>query len=96
MCFCVWRNKRFKSNWDVWISVILRRLDGKVRLQKMGEYKFFWMGCVKRIHVVGLLVTDKWIKKVLHGSEACEQETVGGEGNIVERTVLNLISAQAG
>ena len=27
--------------------------------RKMGEYKFFWMGCAKGIHGVGLLVADR-------------------------------------
>ena len=27
--------------------------------RKLGEYKFFWMGCSKGIHGVGLLVADR-------------------------------------
>ena len=27
--------------------------------RKLGEYKFFWMGCSKGIRVVGLLVADR-------------------------------------
>ena len=27
--------------------------------RKLGEYKFFWMGCSKEIHGVGLLVADR-------------------------------------
>ena len=57
----------------------------------MGEYKFFWMGCAKGIHGVGLLVADRGIEKVL------EVKRVNGRlmvmRVIVGRTVLNLISA---
>ena len=46
----------------------------------MGEYKFFWMGCAKGIHGVGLLVADRWIDKVLE----VKRVTDGGESNCRE------------
>ena len=48
--------------------------------EKMGEYKFFWMGCAKGIHGVGLLVAEGWIEKEVK----CVSETDGGEGNYRE------------
>ena len=30
--------------------------------RKLGEYKFFWMGCSKGIHGVGLLVAERGIE----------------------------------
>ena len=59
----------------------------------MGEYKFFWMGCAKGIHGVGLLVADRWIDKVLEVKRVSERLMVVRV--IVGRTVLNLISAYA-
>ena len=61
--------------------------------RKLGEYKFFWMGCSKRIHGVGLLVADRWIEKVLE--VRCVSERLMVVRVIVGRTVLNLISAYA-
>ena len=31
----------------------------------MGGYKYFWKGCEKGIHGVGLLVANRWNEKVL-------------------------------
>ena len=33
--------------------------------KKLGEYKIFWFGCAKGIHVVGLPVAERWIEEVL-------------------------------
>ena len=61
--------------------------------RKMGKYKFFWMGCEKGIHGVGMLVTDTWIEKVLDFKRVKERLMVVRV--IVGRTVLNLIFAYA-
>ena len=61
--------------------------------RKLGEYKFFWMGCSEGIHGVGLLVADRWIEKVLELRRVSERLMVVRV--IVGRTVLNLISAYA-
>ena len=34
-------------------------------VRKLGGYKFFWMGREEGYHGVGVLVAEKWIKKVL-------------------------------
>ena len=52
--------------------------------RRMVEFKFFWMGCERGIHGVGLLVADKWIEKVLDVSERFMVMRV-----IVGKTVLN-------
>jgi hypothetical protein len=44
---------------DVWVPVVFRRLDGKGEGTKIVQVKFFWMGNVKEIHGVGLLVADR-------------------------------------
>ena len=59
--------------------------------RKLG--KFFWMGCSRGIHGVGLLVADRWIENVLEVKHVSERLMVVRA--IVERTVLNLISAYA-
>ena len=59
--------------------------------RKLGEYKFFWMGCSKGIHGVGLLVADRWTEKVLEVRRVSERLMLVRV--IVGRTVLNLISA---
>ena len=61
--------------------------------RKLGEYKFFWMGCSRGIHGVGLLVAERWIEKVLEVRHVSERLMVVRV--IVGRTVLNLISAYA-
>ena len=61
--------------------------------RKLGEYKFFWMGCSRGIHGVGLLVAERWIEKVLEVRRVSERLMVVRV--IVGRTVLNLISAYA-
>ena len=61
--------------------------------RKLGEYKFFWMGCSEGIHGVGLLVADRWIEKVLEVRHVSERLMVVRV--IVGRTVLILISAYA-
>ena len=62
--------------------------------RKLGEYKFFKMGCSKGIHGVGLLVADRWIEKVLEVKRVSERLMVV-RVVIVGRTVLNSISAYA-
>ena len=61
--------------------------------RKLGEYKFFWMGCAKGIHGVGLLVADRWIEKALEVKHVRKRLMVVRV--IVGRTVLILISAYA-
>ena len=41
--------------------------------RKLGEYKFFWMGCSKGIHGVGMLVADRWIEKVVEVRRVSER-----------------------
>ena len=41
--------------------------------RRMGEYKFFWMGCERGIHGVGLLVAERWIEKVLDVEHVSER-----------------------
>ena len=60
---------------------IFRRLNGKARVQESWtSTSFFWMGCSRGNHGVGMLVAERWIEKVL----ACERETDGGEGDCRE------------
>ena len=41
--------------------------------RRLGEYKFFWMGCERVIHGVGLLVADRWVEKVLDVKRVSER-----------------------
>ena len=59
----------------------------------MAAYKLFWMGCEQVTHGVGILVTDRWIEKVLDVKRVNERLMVVRV--IVGRSVLNLISVYA-
>ena len=61
--------------------------------RKLGEYKFFRMGCSRGIHGIGLLVADRWIEKVVEVRHVSKRLMVVRV--IVGRTMLNLISAYA-
>ena len=55
--------------------------------RKLGPYKLFWMGYKKGIHGVGMLVADRWIKKVL--DVKCASGRLMVVSTIVGRSVLN-------
>ena len=59
---------------------------------KMGGYKFFWMGCEKGIHGVGLQAADIWIKKVFDIKYWIERIMVMRV--IVGRSVLDMVSVE--
>ena len=61
--------------------------------RSFGGYKFFWMGCEKGIHGVGMLVADRWVEKVLEVRRMSERLFVLRV--IVGSSVLNLISVYA-
>ena len=65
----------------------------RVLARKNKAYELFWIGCEKHIHGVCMLVTERWIEKVLEVKHVNERLMV--VRMIVGRSVLNLISVYA-
>lgn len=58
-----------------------------------GRYKFFWVGCEEGVSGVGVLVSEKWIDKVIEVKRVSERMMVLRV--IIGRSVLNLVTVYA-